>query len=113
MDRRSASIGADARHGVVKWLGLVGWIFICFAAAAAGAPFAPDDWYAQLNRPAFTPPDYLFGPVRTVLYLCMAVASMISQLTSGAVVLLHGLAANRSAGHGSTCATFIDGAFQR
>ena len=76
-ENRSAIVGGETRHGVVKWLGLVGWLVICFAAAAAGAPFAPDDWYAQLNRPAFAPPDYLFGPVWTVLYLCMAVAAWL------------------------------------
>ena len=76
-ESRSVIVGGDARHGVVKWSGLVGWLVICFAAAAAGAPFAPDDWYAQLNRPAFAPPDYLFGPVWTVLYLCMAVAAWL------------------------------------
>ena len=43
----------------------------------AGAPFAPDEWYAQLNRPDFAPPDYVFGPVWTVLYLCMAVAAWL------------------------------------
>ena len=74
---RSPNVFADARQGVVKWLGLVAWVAICFAAAAAGAPFAPDDWYAQLNRPVFAPPDYLFGPVWTVLYLCMAVSAWL------------------------------------
>ena len=76
-ESRSVIVGGDARHGGVKWSGLVGWLVICFATAAAGAPFAPDDWYAQLNRPAFAPPDYLFGPVWTVLYLCMAVAAWL------------------------------------
>jgi tryptophan-rich sensory protein len=65
----------QARRGLAKWVGLVGWITICFAAAAAGAPFAPDDWYAQLNRPAFAPPDFVFGPVWTILYLSMAAAA--------------------------------------
>lgn len=76
-ERRSATTSADAHQGVVKWMGLVGWIAICFAAAAAGAPFAPDEWYAQLHRPDFAPPDYLFGPVWTVLYFCMAVAAWL------------------------------------
>jgi len=31
-------------------------------------------WYAQLNKPAFNPPGYLFGPVWTILYLLMGVS---------------------------------------
>jgi translocator protein len=32
-------------------------------------------WYAGLNRPGFTPPDRLFGPVWTILYAVMAIAA--------------------------------------
>ena len=31
-------------------------------------------WYEQLNKPFFQPPDWLFGPVWTVLYVLMAIA---------------------------------------
>lgn len=31
-------------------------------------------WYTMINRPAFTPPDWLFGPVWFVLYGLMAIA---------------------------------------
>ncbi|MFM1878568.1 MAG: hypothetical protein RLZZ241_1434 [Bacteroidota bacterium] len=32
-------------------------------------------WYPQLNKPFFTPPNYLFGPVWSVLYILMGIAA--------------------------------------
>lgn len=61
--------------GSKNGMALVGWIAVCFSASAMGIFFPPGDWYAELNKPAWNPPSWLFGPVWTVLYLTMAVAA--------------------------------------
>jgi translocator protein len=48
-----------------------------FLAAIIGSYFtfpSITTWYASLNKPFFTPPDWLFGPAWTVLYILMAIA---------------------------------------
>jgi len=58
-------------------VGLVGWLLLCFAAAAFGSVFAPDEWYARLQKPAWNPPNWIFGSVWTALYTMMAIAAWL------------------------------------
>ena len=65
-------------------LNLVIKLVIClaltFSAAFIGSIFtrsAVPDWYAALNKPSFTPPNWLFGPVWTILYILMAISAFI------------------------------------
>jgi benzodiazapine receptor len=58
-------------------IGAVGWLVLTFGMAAIGARFLPDEWYRQLNKPSWNPPNSIFAPVWTILYLFMAVAAWL------------------------------------
>lgn len=62
------------------WIALAVIVLVCFAAAGAGSVFTArslDDWHSKLRKPAWNPPDWVFGPVWTALYLAMAVAAWL------------------------------------
>ena len=42
--------------------------------AFVGAATPPGQWYADLQKPFFNPPNWLFAPVWTILYAMVAVA---------------------------------------
>ncbi|MHC4840243.1 MAG: TspO/MBR family protein [Planctomycetota bacterium] len=65
-------LDAPSRLDSVFSLGF--WVVVCFVPSVFSALFPVDSWYAQLDKPAFTPPAWLFGPVWTVLYTLMAVS---------------------------------------
>lgn len=56
-------------------LGLAGWLVVVFIVAGVASQFMPGPWYAEIRKPAWTPPPWLFGPVWTLLYIAMAVAA--------------------------------------
>lgn len=65
-------------------LALAGWILIAFLAALIGGLAGPDSWYSGLTKPAWNPPNWVFGPVWAVLYTTMGVAAWLVWLRRGA-----------------------------
>jgi len=62
---------------------LIGFLGACFLAASVGAAFRPGDWYERLVKPSWRPPNRLFPPVWTVLYLTVAVSGWLVWETAG------------------------------
>ncbi|MDD5383179.1 MAG: tryptophan-rich sensory protein, partial [Candidatus Margulisbacteria bacterium] len=55
-------------------------LIVCFLTAVIGSlAMTPSiaTWYTALNKPFFTPPNWLFGPAWTLLYLMMAIAAWL------------------------------------
>lgn len=72
-------------HRSRSWAG-VGVVFaavlgVQVVAGAVTAASLQGDWYATLPKPTWTPPDAVFGPVWTVLYLMTAAAGSLVWLT--------------------------------
>lgn len=60
------------------WLGLAGFFLLSFVVSGVGGAITATSvgtWYQTLERSALSPPDWVFGPVWTTLFLFMAVAA--------------------------------------
>jgi len=63
-----------------SWLALIVFLAICLGVGALGAVVTEKslrDWYPALRKPPGTPPNWVFGPVWTTLYVLMAISAWL------------------------------------
>jgi len=79
----------------MRWTALILWIGICFAVSAIGGRWTATEiptWYRTLIRPSIAPPNWVFGPVWTLLYALMAIAAWTAGQSSPSPLRTWGLA---------------------
>ena len=81
------------RSRLSQWVGLLGWLLAAFAAGAVGAVASVDaaSFYAQLSKPSWAPPAWVFGPVWSALYALMGVAAWLVWRSPGSRSVALGL----------------------
>jgi len=65
---------------ISSWAALAGFIALCLAVGALGGWVTASSvatWYPTLTKPSWTPPNSIFGPVWTALYVIMAFAAWL------------------------------------
>ena len=63
-----------------RWATLAGFMLLCVAveiAAGLLTSLSVKDWYLTVQKPAWTPPSWVFSPVWTYLYLSMGFAAWL------------------------------------
>jgi tryptophan-rich sensory protein len=56
---------------------LAAFFLLVAAAATFGSRFEPGEWYEHLVKAPWTPPNWVFAPVWTVLYISIALAGWL------------------------------------
>lgn len=67
-------------------MGLAVLLIAAALVAGSGSMTSVDSiqgWYTDLEKPAWSPPDWLFGPVWTALYILMSIAAWLVWLRRG------------------------------
>jgi len=62
----------------MRWLGLLFWLLLCLAVGGVSGAWTAGEipgWYRTLTQPSIAPPNWVFAPVWSTLYVLMAVAA--------------------------------------
>ncbi|MDP1608874.1 MAG: TspO/MBR family protein [Chlamydiales bacterium] len=62
------------------WISFIIFILLCFAIEIIGSFWTRETvstWYPTLVKPSWTPPDWVFGPVWSCLYITIAVSGWL------------------------------------
>jgi translocator protein len=62
---------------VLKLIASLAVVLVAGGIGSLATTKAIPTWYQALKKPSFNPPEWLFGPAWTVLYLLMAVAAFL------------------------------------
>lgn len=76
---------AKAKKARRDWLMLTAFILVTFSASflAAWSGSGNTEWYRSIEKPAWNPPSWIFGPVWTALYFAIGTAGWLVWRKSG------------------------------
>jgi tryptophan-rich sensory protein len=69
------------------WISLGAFVAVNFAAASSGGAFRPGAWYAALEKPSWTPPNWAFPVVWLVIFTFNIFAGWVVWQAAGVAAL--------------------------
>lgn len=67
---------------IENWPVLLAFIGVSILTATSGAVFMPGEWYKNIAKPWWTPPNWLFGPAWTLLFALIAFAGYVFYMSA-------------------------------
>ncbi len=66
-----------SKSNIIKLISSITLPLVLGAIAGMFTSQSVPDWYSTLNRPSFNPPNWIFGPVWTILYILMGISFFV------------------------------------